>query len=560
MFRHKQFRINVVDLNNGTIFDITTVDYGTDSLNLFYGYVNGSFSLAGTYSTGYDSHPYSIDIDDLNDDVILDIPITNHGDYSTTRYNRRELLNYLSATVSILLGYGNSSFPNQTTYSTDRWPRPVPIGDFNNDRRQDILVATERDGTVSVFLGYGNRSFENQTTYSIGLWPGSVAIGDFNNDTRQDIAVTNAYGKTLSVILGYGNGTFSDKTTYLIDTGLTFITVGDFNNDTILDIVVANHGSDSVVGVGALNGDLLLDIIMANYGTNDIDILIGDGNGSFTPAADMTSLGSSKAIFHAWPWVASLRQKMSGTEAVHFCGGSIIAPRLVLTAAHCFHNVTIPTDPNYARRFGEVHLGQLGLTERGQRIAEWIKVIIPEKYRPFRPHDYSYDIALLILNKDIIDRQDSIICLPSHDTISHVGDYGTIVGWGINDETANEISNYMMQVTVPILDSTIDACNPSMLPPKNSTMTICAGILSGGIDACQGNSGGPLAQKFKNRWYNIGIVSHGIGCARTNSPGFYTRISAHINWLCKQVESEGEVLPVCFDIIPNSTTYKIQSS
>ncbi|CAF4983646.1 unnamed protein product, partial [Rotaria socialis] len=34
-------------------------------------------------------------------------------------------------------------------------------------------------------------------------------------------------------------------------------------------------------------------------------------------------------------------------------------------------------------------LGQLGLTERGQRIAEWIKVIIPEKYRPFRPHDYS---------------------------------------------------------------------------------------------------------------------------------------------------------------------------
>jgi hypothetical protein len=72
-----------------------------------------------------------------------------------------------------------------------------------------------------------------------------------------------------------------------------------------------------------------------------------------------------------------------------FSGGSIVAPRLVSSAAHCFHNVTIPTDPNYARRIGEVHIGQLGLTEQGQRIAEWIKMIIPEKYLPFRPHDYS---------------------------------------------------------------------------------------------------------------------------------------------------------------------------
>lgn len=55
----------------------------------------------------------------------------------------------------------------------------------------------------------------------------------------------------------------------------------------------------------------------------------------------------------------------------------------------------------------------------------------------------------------------------------------------MHSEIDIEMSQYMMQVTIPILDPTIDVCNPSILLPKNSTMTLCAGILSGGIDACQ---------------------------------------------------------------------------
>ncbi|CAF5043191.1 unnamed protein product, partial [Rotaria sp. Silwood1] len=70
-------------------------------------------------------------------------------------------------------------------------PWPVTVVDFNNDTRLDIVVANFGDNTVSILLGYGNGSFANQTTYSTGAAPQSVAVGDFNNDTLLDIVVAN---------------------------------------------------------------------------------------------------------------------------------------------------------------------------------------------------------------------------------------------------------------------------------------------------------------------------------------------------------------------------------
>ena len=86
--------------------------------------------------------------------------------------------------MSILLGYGNGSFANQTTYPTSSAPISVAVGDFDNDTRLDLAVANINNNTVSILLGYGNGSFANQTTYPTGAGPVSVAVGDFNNDTR----------------------------------------------------------------------------------------------------------------------------------------------------------------------------------------------------------------------------------------------------------------------------------------------------------------------------------------------------------------------------------------
>ncbi|CAF4785626.1 unnamed protein product [Rotaria sp. Silwood1] len=212
----------------------------------------------------------------------------------------------VSDDVSVLLGYGNGSFENQTRYSVDFHPMCVTVGDFNNDTRLDIAVASYGNNDVSILLGYGNGSFGNQTRYSVGSSPYCLTVGDFNNDTRLDIVVANSESNDVSVLLGYGNGSFENHKRYSVGSSPFSITVGDFNNDTRLDIVVANYHSYDVsvllgygngsfenqtrylvgsypfsVTVGDFNNDTRLDIVLANAGNNDVSVLLGYGNGSF---------------------------------------------------------------------------------------------------------------------------------------------------------------------------------------------------------------------------------------------------------------------------------------
>lgn len=74
-----------------------------------------------------------------------------------------------------------------------------------------------------------------------------------------------------------------------------------------------------------------------------------------------------------------------------------------------------------------------------------------------------------------------------------------------------------------------------------SDLVYCAGQLDGGQDSCQGDSGGPLMQPIFDEnsrtfpYYQIGIVSYGIGCARTDTPGVYTRVQQFLDWIQEKV-------------------------
>jgi hypothetical protein len=291
--------VTIGDINNDHQTDIVIIDSINEHVHFLPGYGNGTFSNLTTYITGTATFPVAGVVNDFNNDNQSDIAVINYG----------------TNDVLILMGYSAAFAVTQAKYSVGRnsHPQSVTLGDFNGDQFLDIAVAKPAADSVGILIGYGNGSFHTEISYLIqsGAAPYCVCIGDFNNDNRTDLAVANYGTHTLAILLGYGNGTFGNMIMY--STGFEafpiFVTVGYFNNDRILDIAVANfridniaiflgYGNGSFGGVGTyssgtgsdpsaiavadFNHDNQLDLAVANSETNNVGILFGNGDGTFT--------------------------------------------------------------------------------------------------------------------------------------------------------------------------------------------------------------------------------------------------------------------------------------
>ncbi|CAF4449589.1 unnamed protein product, partial [Adineta steineri] len=73
------FYLNCGDFNNDNKLDIVSINYGTNSISIYFGSGNGNFSNETNYFLGYDSIPYSLFIADFNTDKFLDLAIANYG-------------------------------------------------------------------------------------------------------------------------------------------------------------------------------------------------------------------------------------------------------------------------------------------------------------------------------------------------------------------------------------------------------------------------------------------------------------------------------------------------
>ncbi|XP_028818921.1 transmembrane protease serine 4a isoform X2 [Denticeps clupeoides] len=232
------------------------------------------------------------------------------------------------------------------------------------------------------------------------------------------------------------------------------------------------------------------------------------------PTAQDRIVGGTDTIIQHWPWQVSLQQL-----GQHVCGGSIVSPFWIVTAAHCFSG-----SRKEVSRW-RVISGTTYMTTLGGSSVETI--LINKKYDASQN---DYDIAMMKLTSPIyVGDSSRPVCLPPYNLGLKAGDPLVVTGWGYLAENGDQVSPSLQMADVPLIDPTV--CNsPSVYSGMTSPRMLCAGYLAGKVDACQGDSGGPLVYE-STRWNLVGVVSWGVGCARPNQPGVYSNVGEMLNWV-----------------------------
>jgi secreted trypsin-like serine protease len=210
--------------------------------------------------------------------------------------------------------------------------------------------------------------------------------------------------------------------------------------------------------------------------------------------------------------VGILNKSIARNQSALFCGGTLVKPNYIVTAAHCSEYIS----PWQVQVLTGTHrLDGTGVRRNVE------KIYIHPNYNPLI-RDLDYDVAVWKLASSAYGIPLASI---AQDDVP-VGTRLKTSGWGYLSYGGGEVQQDLRQVNIPRV-SRVD-CNDE--DSYNKTVTyrmFCAGYEDGGKDSCQGDSGGPITRNLGSG-YNVlvGVVSWGDECALPEKFGVYTRIAS----------------------------------
>jgi len=272
------------------------------------GATTGSILPSTSYNVGIG--PVALTAADLRNIGLPDLAVVNEIDNTITILQNQGLGTFLQVATTISLGAARTTAPAIAP--------AIASAVLTTSGFHDLLVTDPVANTVQVLLSNGDDTFKEATgsPITVGQEPSSIVVGDFNADGSQDFAVTNFKDNTLSLFLGNGDGTFKQATGSpfplpTTTTGPIAMTSGDFNSDGNLDLAIVNQTTNNVtvllgngnatfslatsspfavgkspvaIASADLNADGHPDLVVVNQTDNTISVLLGNGDGTFTSA------------------------------------------------------------------------------------------------------------------------------------------------------------------------------------------------------------------------------------------------------------------------------------
>src|SRR5215471_919543 len=276
---------------------VSRIDMGHAGLvSILLGNGDGTFAARADFPAGFGV--IGLVAGEFSAPGVFDLVMDNHPTLSGT-------------TVSFLRGAGDGTFAEPASFTVSGPPVALATGDFNEDGKLDLAVATS-SSQISVLLGNGGGTFQPPVDYTSGFGPYRLITADVDGDGHLDFAASISADPpsngAISILLGNGDGSFRPRFENRV--GILGLPVADdFNGDGKVDVAVGRisvvlgngdgtlaHAAEAPTGrwpaavVSAdFNGDGILDLAVANSGGATVSILLGNRDGTFVAPSDFPS-------------------------------------------------------------------------------------------------------------------------------------------------------------------------------------------------------------------------------------------------------------------------------